>query len=53
MVFTLTSLVGFTLDWLDFLVGITILNLESCYAAANPSAEASGTRVVEVYPIAS
>jgi hypothetical protein len=53
MDFMLKLLVGFTVDWLDFLVGITISDGESCFIAANTFVEASSTLVVEAYLIAS
>jgi hypothetical protein len=58
MVFTaMLLMLGFTIDWPNFFyggtAGITISDWESCCAAANTSDEGSGTRVVEVYSIAS
>jgi hypothetical protein len=48
-----TSSVDWMLDLLAFLEGISSPDWESCCAAASTSPEASGTRVVEAYWIAS
>jgi hypothetical protein len=58
MVFTPTSLIlGFTADWPSFfcegIAGITISDWESYCTTVKTTDEASGTRVIEAYSIAS
>jgi len=46
------SLVGFTLDWLDFFVGISISDPDSCLYVARTSIIELGTQDVQAYLMA-
>jgi hypothetical protein len=49
----MSLVLSFTVDWLDFLVRITISDWESCCVATKTLAEGSAMSVVEAYSIAS